>query len=198
MRTNATITDLEDKAYTDWCDKHGVIAHDEDSGRFIVKYFEETWKEDITEANLDLAFPVIKDRLKFFAPSQQEFLKLHSGLSAEEKESFKAWKGERGLKDTFQTSVAILSWLKAHSFKVTQANLQLAIGQNKVYPYLEWDESARPRYDNPMQHKDDGKGFLPKDEVNLSPRDHARKNQEAAAKNNPTAPDSISVLEGQA
>jgi len=201
-RTNPEITDQEGQIYERFCNVHGIPCGNTqaalDNATYIRDYFLKTWNEDITEANLTAALSVIRPHLKFHEQHEADYEKLQANMSAEERQAYKAWRGERGLKDSYRNAVAILSWLKAHSFKVTEQNLHLAVGQKVVYPHLEWDDSARPRYDNPRQHKDDGKGFLPKDEVNLSPRDHARKNQEAAAKNNPTAVDSISVLEGQA
>ena len=185
-RINPEITNEEGLVYHAWCSKHDVIPGDPENAAFVAKYFQETWKEDVTEANLDAAFPLIKDRLKFYAPNQGEFVELFGGLSAEERKAFGDWRGERGLKDSYRNGVALLSWLKAHGFKVTKQNLQLAVGQKLVYPYLEWDESARPRYENPRQHKDDGEGFLPKSQTNKSRLDHIREMREASEKNNPS------------
>ncbi len=180
-RTNPEITNEEGLIYHSWCAKHGVIPDDPENAAFVAKYFQETWREDVTESNLDAAFPLIKDRLNFYAPNQANFIKLFASLTAEEQKIFGDWRGERGLKDSYQNAVAILSWLKAHSFKVTQANLQLAVGQNKVYPYLEWDDSARPRYENPRQHKDDRKPAPPVNEPLWKKLRREREERESAS-----------------
>jgi len=170
-RTSATLTTEEVSVYEAFCAKHGIIdSHTQDgvaNAEFIQNYFLNTWKETMSEKNLETCFPLISSHLKFYAPHQREFEKLHASLNAEEQTSFKEWKGTRGLKDTYQNAVALLSWIKAHGFRVSKENLQLAVGQNRVQPFLEWDESATPpRPEDVRQHKSDGTGFLGKTGVN--------------------------------
>jgi hypothetical protein len=165
MRTSETITQDEIKAYREFCARHRVIDNQTEDGianaNFIADYFLNIWKEMMTEKNFETCFPLIQSHLKFYAPHQQEFEKLYASLSAEEQIDFKEWKGVRGLKDTYRSAVALLSWIKAHGFKVTKDNLQLAVGQNRVQPFLEWYDSVMPKAaPDPRQHKDDGTGFL--------------------------------------
>jgi hypothetical protein len=174
-RTNSEIQQHEVQAYAKFCDENNIV-HDGSEGdaansALVLDYFTKQWGEMITAETLSQAFPQLKPHLKFNDPNQVEFNKLYNSLSAEEKAAFAEWKGSRGLKDTFGNAVALLSWIKAHGFKVTQANLQLAVGQQRVAPFLEWDESGTPRYEDARQHKSDGEGFLGKD-INLNPAQH--------------------------
>lgn len=210
MRTSEQITQNEIKAYAQFCAERGIIHDGSDSdsdaqnSEFILNYFVNTWKEDITEKNLTTAWDKISPHLKFYAPNQQEFGKLHSSLSAEEKEAFRVWKGERGLKDTYRNAVAILSWIKAHRFMVTKENLQLAVGQNRVQPFLEWDESKTtpPKAPDQRQHQDDGTGFLGK-EVNeprwkrIQREREEREAKEAANQRSGASVQSVTVREAQ-
>lgn len=194
MRASQEITQQEGLAYQAWCQKHGVIADDTDNGNLVARYFQETWKEDVTEKNLDTAFEQLRPHLRFFEPNQVEYNNLFHALSAEEKAAFLEWKSIRGLKATFRNAVALLTWIKAHKFTVTAKNLDLAAGQQRVQAFLEWDDSATPRYADARQHADDGKGFMPKDEVNLTPAQHLAKARAAYAE-----PDkeSVSVIRGR-
>lgn len=167
-RTSPQITDAESAAWTAWCDKNNVIHSDQQNMEFIVNYFENIWKEDITEANLDAAYPQIKDSLKHYVPGQQEFAKLYAALSPSEKEACDQWKfGKFGLKFSPKNGLALLTWLKAHGFAVTYANLTLAAGQQNVIPHLEFNESAsraqvRDKEANRkrLQSEDNGKPFF--------------------------------------
>lgn len=193
MRTNQEqITPQEVQAYNAFAAEHNIVndasTAGSANGEFIAKYFMETWKADITPANLSAAFEVIRPHLKFYEPDQVEFNRYYGALSTEEKLVFGDWKGQIGLRDTHRNAVAILSWLSAHNWKVSEANLRLAIGQQMVMAHLEWDEDvARPHYTDPRQHKDDGKGFLPKDEVNISPLEYARRRRAATEEASSTA-----------
>jgi hypothetical protein len=71
-RTNPTITEAEGIVYHHWCQKRGVIPDDDSNARLVARYFQETWGEDVTEANLDLAFPQLKPYLKFKSAARLE------------------------------------------------------------------------------------------------------------------------------
>jgi hypothetical protein len=166
-RTSEQITKNEINAYAKFCAERGVIHDGSDSDAqnsdFILNYFVNTRKEDITEQNLTTAWERIRPHLKFYAPNQQEANDLISKLSPEEQKVLGEWKGPRGLKPTHRAVAALLSWLGAHKFRLTKQNLDLAVGQQRVAPFLEWDESAKPRHaPDPRQHQDDGTGFLGK------------------------------------
>jgi hypothetical protein len=167
MRTSEQITQNEIKAYAKFCAERGIIhdgsQDDQHNADFVLNYFVNIWKEDITEQNLNTAWEKIRPHLKFYAPNQQEANDLISKLSPEEQKVFAEWKGPRGLKPTHRAVAALLSWLGAHKFPVTKQNLDLAVGQQRVAPFLEWNESATPRHaPDPRQHQSDGTGFLGK------------------------------------
>jgi hypothetical protein len=198
-QVSATLTTDEISAYEAFCAKHGIIdSHTHDgvaNANFIANYFLNIWKEDITEQNLNTAWEQIRPHLKFYAPHQQEYEKLHVSLTAEEQAAFREWKGERGLKDTHKNAVAILSWIKAHGFRVTKENLQLAVGQNRVQPFLEWDESKTtpPKGPDARQHKDDGKPFLGENLNEPRWKRIQRERQETEARDAASRPSASSV-----
>jgi hypothetical protein len=80
-------------------------------------------------------------------------------LTPGEQQALGDWKPPAGLVVNNRGLVAILSWLSAHSFPVTAQTLQLAVGQQRVAPFLEWEHVSTVR---PSQHSvtDDGKPFL--------------------------------------
>ncbi len=167
MRTSEQITQNEIKAYATFCAQRGVIhdgsEDDTQNANFILNYFVNAWKEDITEQNLNTAWDKVRPHLKFYAPNQQEANDLIYKLSPEEQKVLAEWKGPRGLKPTHRAVAALLSWITAHKFPVTKQNLDLAVGQQRIAPFLEWDESATPRHaPDPRQHRDDGTRFLGK------------------------------------
>jgi len=197
-RSNSEITPAEVQAYAKFCAKRGII-HDgsEDGSRnadFIAKYFVNIWKEDITEQNLNAAWDQIRPHLKFYAPNQQEANELINKLSAEEQKVLAEWKAPRGLKSTHRVVAAMLSWLAAHGFRVTKENLQLAVGQNRVQPFLEWDESATPpKPVDARQHADDGTPFLGRDVNEPRWKRIQREREEREAKDAASRPSAASV-----
>lgn len=168
-RTNVEITHDEGRAYQAWCPKRNVIAIDEGNLNFIIEYFMN-WQEMITEQTLELAYTTgvgFKDRLKHYAPGQLEFAKLYATLSPEEQKAFNEPGWGYGLKgDSYKNGIAVLTWLRAHKMTVTTQSLNLACGQNKVTPHLEFDENATKSKNRDKENErkrvlseDDGKPF---------------------------------------
>jgi len=96
----------------DWCITHG--ANDRSTAETVARYFEDTWKGDVTEANWDAAFDQLKPYLKFYEVHKQETYGLLSKLSPEEQKAFNEWTGPRGLKPTYRAMVALLARLCGH------------------------------------------------------------------------------------
>jgi hypothetical protein len=79
-RTSETVTQQEIQSYVKFCRDYNVVNYD---GRdpetlanadFILNYFLEVWKQDMTEANFAQAFPQLKPHLKFYgSPQHAEF-----------------------------------------------------------------------------------------------------------------------------
>jgi hypothetical protein len=71
-RSNPTITQQEGVVYHHWCEKHNVIPEDDSNAQLVARYFQEAWQQDVTEANLDSAFPQLKPHLKFKSAARLE------------------------------------------------------------------------------------------------------------------------------
>jgi hypothetical protein len=203
-RTSQEITQQEKEAYWKFCAEHGVINDgsqaDIDNATFVRDYFLKTWDMDITEETLRQAGPQIRGHLKLIDPDQLEFNKLFVTLAAEERNVLGEWRGQSGLKNTARNCVVILSWLKSHGFKVTNENLQLAVGQQRLFSNLEWEPVQSQPLKGRVVHEADPNHkpgqFIT--DANKSQLDYARERAAAAATNNPSAPDSIAKAERQA
>jgi hypothetical protein len=75
-RTSDTVTQQEIQSYVKFCKDYNVVNYD---GRdpetlanadFILHYFLEVWKQDMSEANFALAFSQLKPHLKFYSSPQ--------------------------------------------------------------------------------------------------------------------------------
>jgi hypothetical protein len=90
---------------------------------------------------------------------KQQFDALVAKLNQSEREALLSWKPPRGLKETYRAGIAILSWLMSHKFAVTTHNLDLAVGQTRLQPYLEYEHVSN--FENSEHSRvDDGKPFL--------------------------------------
>src|SRR6266853_3693754 len=71
-----TIQQQEVTAYAKFCTLHNIIndgsADDQENANLVVKYFTETWNEDMTDKNLELAFPALQPHLKFGSAARTE------------------------------------------------------------------------------------------------------------------------------
>jgi hypothetical protein len=71
-----TIQQQEVTAYAKFCALHNIIndgsADDQENASLVVKYFTETWNEDMNDQTLALAFPQLKSLLKFDSAARIE------------------------------------------------------------------------------------------------------------------------------
>src|SRR5260221_10869525 len=72
-RTSQTIRNEEGLIYQDWCPKRNV--NPEASAAVVAQYFQETWREDVTEERLEQAFDALKPHLTFLSPKEIEVRK---------------------------------------------------------------------------------------------------------------------------
>ncbi len=218
--STTTITQSEVDAYAKFCVEHHIITDGSqdgiDNGNLVRNYFLK-WGEDITEANLTLAFPQLKPHLKVFSPTQVEVNKIGETLEPVAAKKFLEWfksqkflvnEGEQGL----QNAAELLKELQGR--EINQKTLADAIGRIEA-PTSKFDTRVRrplhyvktERVVDPRSHvaTDDGTPFLGNDlrkqadgSYGKSPADYARERVAASAKNNPTATDSVRLLEAQA
>ena len=154
-------------------------------------------------ANLHIAVTVetildacerMKDQLHWKSSAQREYEALYNNLSTADQNSFGAWwflpstkktiliEGDEG----FSNAAKILRWMHGKPF--TGRNCDLAVSNlASSHGSLYW--APTPKQADPRQHSGDGRGFMPKDSVNLSARDHRRAADSAATTRKPVEPD---------
>src|SRR5258706_14834557 len=95
MRTNTSITQSEVAAYAQFCAENNIVhdgsPNDEHNSAFILDYFTKTWGEDITAANLALAFPQLQPHLKFHSKAEIELRKVAAGSDTVAARKFAEW-----------------------------------------------------------------------------------------------------------
>jgi hypothetical protein len=204
-RSSATITPAEVQEWAKFCQDNNIIQGQSEQGiqnaNFALEYFTKTWGEDITPANLAAAKSVILPHLKQYAQDELDFHAALAKLSPTEQEAFASWIPPRGLVINNRGLTAIVEWIKAHGFNLTKENLQLAVGQQTVAPFLEWEHVSAHR-ETEHSRTDDGRGFLHDDGMTKqkdgtwgkSPAQYAKERREAQEKANPqTAEQKLSV-----
>ncbi len=189
-RSSATITQQEQIAWHEFCEKHNFIPNGENAD-LAANYFLNVWGVDINPQHLEAALEQLRPSLKQFEPNQKLYLDLFSALPPSEQEAFLSWRGGQGLKDSFYNGAIILQYIKAHGWPVDNAHLQLTIGQARVAGSLEW-EYQPTHVQSRHAAADDGKPFFSEGLVKQSdgsfgrsPLDYAREAREAAEKANP-------------
>jgi hypothetical protein len=192
-RSSATITPAEVQQWAAFCRDNNIIADSSENGianaNFALEYFTKTWGEDITPANLAAAKSVILPHLKQYAQDELEFHAALAKLSPTEQEAFASWIPPRELVINNRGLTAIVEWIKAHNFNLTKENLQLAIGQNTIQPFLSWEYVSTHR-ETEHSRTDDGKGFL-HDGLTLQPDGSWGKSKAQHAKENRSADPTI-------
>jgi hypothetical protein len=207
-RTSSQITEAEQSAYAKFCAENGIIndgsADSDANGQFVANYFLQTWNQDITDKNLQAAKEQLLPHLKKHDPEQLALANALAKFSVDEQKIAMDWVPPRGLKITNRAVVAILSWISGHGFQLSKETMALAVGQQRVQPFLEWEYVSQ---DNTKHHKhaDDGTSFVTegltkqKDgSFGKSPRDYAREREEALAKNRPQESTPASAIQAEA
>jgi len=189
-RTNQELTQAEVDAFNQFCNENRIISDESEvgqaNGNLIGGYIAFTWREDITPQTLAVAFGVLRDRIVFYTPAQFEYKKVADEDSVRAN-TLNQWfhssansslvkDGEQG----FQNQSALLAELRGRD--ISEKTIQDAIGRANFKRGLHYVTTDRiPRPVDPRQHADDGKGFMPKDQVNISSREAAARRASAAA-----------------
>jgi hypothetical protein len=149
----------------------------------ISSYLELNSQIPVTVEMILLGCEQMREQMCWKSKAQMEYDAAYGSLTTDQKNSFGAWwftsgkkyveiDGDRG----FENATKIITWCKGRSFTPTTFDLavsNLASSQGLHFQTVK----AQP---NPRQHSDSG-GFMPKQDTNLSARDHARKAQQARA-----------------
>jgi hypothetical protein len=155
-RTNQTFSTTEDRIYAAWCAKHGIIEGDPHNVALIGQNFRR-WDLEVTEELLDANLEQFKNLgLKFYTEDQRYFHNELAGLTPTEQEALASWNPPYGVLANEYNAAILVRWIKAHNFQVTKDNLNLAAGQGKILPLLQWDDSkTRPQYHDARRHVED-------------------------------------------
>lgn len=140
-RISPEITPAEDKAWQSWCQKHPeVVAADRGNAEFVVNYFTQTWNENITEENLERAYPQLRPYLKLLSKLQLEAGQLLRSLNENERAVTLHWMKSQDLRTEglfddgrsgdagLENFLAIVGWIVNGGRRPTWNNLNLALG----------------------------------------------------------------------
>jgi len=140
----------------------------------MTAYFEHNSRTPVTIETALQAFQLMEDQLRWQSTAEVEYGKLYGSLSKVDQHKFGSWwfsqkniviNGDKG----FENAAKVISWLLGRDF--IQRNFDLAVSNLAGTRGLHFVPA--PRATDPRQHTDDGRGFMPKAETNLSERDHA-------------------------
>ena len=223
-RTSKEITQQEVAAYAKFAQDHNIINDgtqaDIDNSNLVLDYFTKTWPNDITADNLAQAFPQLKPHLKFQSKAEVELRKTAADSDAVATQKFATWfekqtflirEGELG----FENANNLLQELRGRD--VTNETIAAAIGRieaptskfdtrvRKPLHYLKTERALSPAAQAAQDHRP-GEFVSKTNMVRTSDGGWRSKNaaEQAAdrrlaeAKNNPTATDSVKLLEAQA
>jgi len=201
-RTNEQLTQQEIDVFHEFCSAHRIISDESEvgqaNGNLIGGYIAFTWREDITPVTLAVAFGKLRDQIVFYTPAQWDYRKIADENNARAN-ALNVWfqgpgnstlvrSGDEG----FQNQSALLAELRGR--EITSENIQNAIGRAGYKKGLHYVPTISRSVD-PRQHADDGTGFMPKSESNLSAREFARRAASAASgKSEPTPDTNYRVL----
>jgi hypothetical protein len=125
-------------------------------------YFDQNPTVAVTRESIRAAvFGPLKDALVWKTAEQIEFENIYATLASREKEAFDSWSRPQRLINSHANNLAVLKYLKQDQRYTVDARTLLQAAVDRIPGQLEW-ESAPVRVD-PRQHKDDHKGFAPKD-----------------------------------
>ncbi len=220
-RASKEITQQEVAAYAAFCASNNIIHDgseaDAANADFVLNYFVNTWGEDLTAGNLAQAFPQLKPHLKFHSKAEVELSKATVSFDEANRKKFATWfeqqtflekEGEFG----FANAANLLEELKGRD--ITKETIAAAIGRIEA-PTSRYDTRVRrplhyvqtQRHVSPAAQADDP-NRKPGEFISMQGmkrfadgswgKDYAAERAAAAAKNNPTATDSVKLLEQQA
>jgi hypothetical protein len=185
-RTSADVTPEEIQAFEKFCVDHRIVTDGqigEQNVLAIGDYLIDTWKVGITADTLKIALEKLGDRIVLYSEVEARYRKIAAENLAKANQ-LHAWLHGPGntslVKDGdqgFENQTALLVELKGR--EISSREIQNAIGRLSFKSGLHFVPAPRPV--DSRQHTDDGRGFMPKDSVNLTTRDHARLAAEARA-----------------
>jgi hypothetical protein len=188
MRSNELFVQEELDAWDLFASTHNLVNDASPdgiaNGTLLATYFQQQWKEMMTAETLAQGYAAyLKDHLKHYEPYQRELNDLFASLSKQEQDSFAKWKGVRGLKSTAKAAYVILDYCKQKGWVIDQQHLDLAAGQNRVAPFLEYEYVSQFKSKHNIVNDGKPTSFFTRDQVNKSPLDYRHEAEEAAQRN---------------
>lgn len=165
-----SISAQELQPYATWCKKHDIIMDENDpaafeNAQFVAEYFVNTWKEDMTDANLEAAFPVLQPHLKFFTPTPAQQVAKQVGIDQAQADALVSVLSRRALHENYliENATAIAQYLLAQGWAFGPANIDQAltnIGNSAgAYSKLHWksrlQDSEKAELARRQQNRDD-------------------------------------------
>jgi len=117
----------------------------------------------------------MRQQMHWLSPVQQEYRKLAAENPAAAQAIANWLQGQRQLVKTGEEGLrnVITLFTELRGREVSPVSCEQAASRAQ-YSGKQVFYNPGPAYHNPRQHKSDGKGFMPKDETNLSAADHRR------------------------
>jgi hypothetical protein len=173
-RTSQELTQQEIDAFQKFCNENRIVSDESEAGNangnLIGEYIAITWGEDITPATLAVALSKLRDRIVFYTPAQAAYKKF-ADENPERANALNTWLYSasntslvRDGEESYQNQSALLAELRGR--EITPQTIQDAIGRAGYKKGLHYVPTISRDVD-PRQHTDDGKGFMPKDQVNV-------------------------------
>jgi hypothetical protein len=171
-RSSEQVTQQEVAAYQQWCrtnlviwsnnqNNPNVVGLSNHNANVVAKYFQETWPNDITQANLDLAMPQLRSQLNFFdSKLEQRFDQVTLELSTREYDVLGTWfekqpllinEGDQGMSNLLIVLEIIRG--KGRDINADNLNLMLANGYVTNQPKVVYWKRGLQAYEKEQQRQ---------------------------------------------
>jgi len=160
-RTSPTITEHEVLAYVKFCKDNNVVNYD---GRdqetlanadFVLNYFLEVWKQDMTEANFAQAFQQLKPHLKFYSSPQHAAYTHIANENIHAAQQLSGWLATQGQlassgDEAYENLVLLLTELRNRREDVSSKTIRDAIDRITNRPGRKLHYIQAPRRTEPV------------------------------------------------
>ena len=183
-RTSEIVTQQEIQAYVKFCKDYSVVNSDSGdpdtlaNANFVLNYFLEIWKQDMTEPNFALAFPQLKSQLKFYSsPQHAEYTHVanENRHLAQQLSNFLVTQGRSGQlvnagDEAYENLTLLLTELRNRREDVSSTTIRNAIDRISNRPgrklhYVEAPRRTEPQSRAAREDKSDSTNWLGQDLV---------------------------------
>jgi hypothetical protein len=191
-------TEKELKAWSDveqFLAAKGLVVYEHDgkeesnwNANRIIAYYDANPTIEITVRSITEAVELMKNQMKWLSKAEMAYNKVYRALSKADQDAFGAWWHRSAKKyietegiPGFENAAKIIIWCSGRSFE--PATFDLCI--TNLFSTTGLHPSAPREQGEKRGHKDDGKPLLAKEDVNVTPREHARLARERAEASRP-------------